>query len=234
MAMPLGVSYTDVLQKLRGTAVEDYAEAATAVAGQAAIETHIKRAWSQLKSMLPSKYRRMIEHVPGEYFQRASESQTTFTLSLETATDNSNLIVYVNYSRSWDIRKRTDGLDANDVTLAGQVVTIADGVAEDSRVIIEYDYDGTSLTPSGDEDDYSMQDMLLNIATFKAGREIFQRTGDGSILPLVEGYGEEASNWLEGLQVGDAGIPVLDDVDLYEDWELPSRGARSIRAVKSS
>lgn len=228
MAMPLGTAYTDILQKLRGTAVADYAEAGTSAAGQTAIETHLKRAWSRVKAQMPSKYSRMLEHVPGEVFRRCSSSQTQFTLSLSNATDNSNLLVYVDYNRSWDDRHRDDAQDSTDVSIAGQVVTLATGVAKDSWVVIEYDWDGADLSPSADGDDYMLKDLVLNIAAFTAGRELFQRTDDGDILAYVQSYGDEASEQLEAVQSGTYGIPLLDNVTLYEDWDLPRRGIRNI------
>jgi len=223
----LGITHTDILQKLRGVVLEDCSRTGTEAAGQTALETHIKTAYAKVKSRLPSRYRRMLYKCPGELFANCAAGTTQFTLSLSNATDGT-VLVYQNFSRAWNTRTRADALTSDEVSLSGQVVTLSSSVADGDRIVIEYDYDGTCLSPSAAEDDWALWLCVANLAAFYAGREAFQWLADGEIPEYIDDYKTDAMEWLEAIQSQDAGIPILDDVVLYEDWDVPARGARSI------
>jgi len=227
----LGTTYEDLLKKLAGLQVEDAGFEDTAVAGQERLEQHIKDGWTYVKQHLPSRYRDMLTHVPGQLFQNIAEGTNQFTLDLADV-DPTSVVAYLNFSRAWDTRTQADAVDVSEVSVAGQVVTLATSLAEDSWLIIEYDYDGTSLTPVAEDDDFTLQKNVLDVAAYYAGRESFQRTGDGDRMQYVLSYLEEVNTWLESLRMGDAGIPVLDNVKLYEDWSTPATGIRNISAVR--
>jgi len=228
----LGTTYEDVLKKLAGLAVEDAGYEDDATEGQERLERHIRDAWTYVKQNLPTRYREMLTHCPGQLFTNIIEGTTEFTLDLADV-DPTSVTVYLDFYRAWDTRTRSDAVEVEEVSVAGQVVTIATAVAEDSWLAIEYDYDGTSLTPVEEDDDYTLQYNVLNIAAYYAGREVFQRTDDGSIMEYVTSYKEDTDSWLEGLRTGDTGIPVLDNVKLYEDWDTPATGIRNISADRS-
>jgi hypothetical protein len=217
-----GVSYTLVRAMCPGLSSTD--------APQATIEDCIKRAYSFIQSHVPYKYRQLLTHVPGEYFSRCTSGQKTFTLGLSKAS-STGLLVWINPYVSKAQLKRADALDTTQWSLTLQVLTLTTGVSEDDRVVVEYDHDGTGLVPSSDTSDRTLYDMLIKRSAYELGALKYQEVGGGELPAYVTTYQTEVDGWLEQVQQGVAGIPMLDDIVLYEDWEGPSRGIYTIGLV---
>jgi hypothetical protein len=126
------------------------------------------------------------------------------------------------------LNRATRDAAEDSVTLTGQVVTI-NSVQEDEWVVIQYDHNGTSFDPDTGGDN-TLQAYFLNLAAWQFAREVFEKVTDGAIIETLQSNFDETEKWMDDVMNGDKGIPILDKVKLYEDWDLPRRGARTISA----
>lgn len=228
----LGATYLDVLKYLRNVDLSDCAEAGTDEAGQAEIERQMKAAWSDIKRRIPSKYREMLTACPGELFARLTSGAQTFTLTMDDATEAS-VFPYHNLRRPWSTRSPADRLNADQYEVTGQTLAIGSGIVGDGDwIVAEYEHNGSVLYPTEDEDDYTLQEQMVKLAAFKVAWTLFIQVEGGEVPEMYLAYRDDIATWIEGLHDGIEGIPVLDNVDLYEDWSAPKSGLGVVKVTR--
>jgi len=182
--------------------------------GPAVVEAAMSHAEALVEARLPDRYRRLLTRVEGEVIVAAATAgQLTAVLGLAAA---DNLVLYANYTGPYADRSPADAMDPSAYELGedGQIVTFSPALTEGTRIVADYDHDladGIGV----------LADLLAEVAAVRLARFVL-----GHRPEWVEALAAEANERLAALAEGRSGVPELDIIRLYDDWERTVAGTR--------
>jgi len=183
--------------------------------GPAAVEAALGHAEALIEAQLPDRYRRLLRRVEGEVLvDAATEGQLTAAVGLPAA---SGLVLYADFAGPYADRSQADAMDpsAYELDEAGEIVTFSPGLAEGTRVLADYE---TSLA----DGIAVLADLAAELAAARLARFVLAHRPE-----WVESLLREGVERLAALADGRCGVPELDTLRLYEDWERAVRGVRA-------
>jgi len=181
--------------------------------GPQIVHRELIRAESLVISKLPERYRRIIERVEGELIVRTAEpGQTAASLGLPPA---GSVTLYRNFTGMLEDLPLADELDPSAWSLDEQAVTFDPPLTEGDRILASYDVAIGPVT--------ILQTVLLDLAAFRVGRMLFGQL-DAATPEWLDSFRDRAEQTLDQIASTGRGIPELDSLSLYEDWQRPNRG----------
>jgi hypothetical protein len=196
--------------------------------GPAQLEACLAQAETDVESLLPDRYRRLLTRVEGEVIvRRADAGQTTATLCGVTspfATSPTDVRLYADYAGDWGDRTGADAMDASAYSVVGRTVTFTSALSEGTQVVAEY---GHSLDAAPAVLKHCVIDIAAHAAAGRAHRD-----HEATEAAWVAEFAARARDRLAGM-AGDRhapprGIPEFDELDLYDDWTRePAAGVRT-------
>jgi len=187
--------------------------------GPERIEEDLAWAESEVASLLPDRYRRLLARVDGEVIvRRADGGQTSATLcgvaSPFTAAP-SGVRLFLNYRGDWADRSEADAMDSADYAVDGCTVTFTGGLSEGDQVVAEYAHD-LSAPPR------VLTDAAIDLAAGRAAQRAHLDHERGEVA-WVAALAEQVRSRLAGLAGAQGttprGIAEFDDLALYADWQ---------------
>ena len=198
-----GATADDVLRRLPG----DLASTSLAT-----VEAAMSDAETRVEAALPERYRRLLSRVEGEVVVRAAtEGQLSAAIGLPVASD---LVLYADYAGPYADRAAADAMDGSAYELdeEGEMVAFSPALGEGTRIVADYD----TTVSSGVR-------VLAELVAALAAAALARRAcyGRPEWLDAIVG---DADARLAVIAHGARGIPELDAIVLYEDWERRTRG----------
>lgn len=184
------------------------------------IEAALADAEARVEAALPERYRRLLRRVEGEIIvPAAAEGQLTAAVGLPQA---SGLALYADYAGPYPDRTIADAMDPAAYRLddSGEFVVFDPGLRAGTRVVADY---GTSLSGGSRS--------LAELVSALAAAALARVAGYGRP-EWVESLARDAADRLDALADGRIGVPDLDALRLYDDWERAPRGIRVGQLVR--
>ncbi len=187
--------------------------------GPSQLELDLAWAESEVVSLLPARYRRLLSRVEGEVVcRRAADGQTTVTLCdipNPFTSAPSNVRLYLNYAGDWHDRRPSDRMAEGDFTVEGRVVTFASSLSDGDTVLAEYDHDLSSPPRL-------LTDATIDLAAYRAAQRAHLDHQGGEVEWVLRFF-KQAHGRLAGVVAGERGIPEFDDLRLWGDWQRQPR-----------
>jgi hypothetical protein len=198
-----GATVDDVLRRLPGD---------LGGVSHAAVEAALSDAEARVEAALPEHYRRLLRRVEGEVIvAAATEGQLSAAIGLPAA---SSLVLYADLAGPYADRTAADAMDPSSYELNGDgdVVTFSPALTEGTRVVADYD---TTLADG--------VRVLAELVVVLAAASLARRAcyGQPEWLDAMVGDGDAR---LTAVAHGVLGLPELDALTLYEDWERRAAG----------
>jgi len=172
------------------------------------------RAESFVVSKLPERYRGLIDRVVGEVVVGcAEEGQSTAVLGLTPA---GTVRLYRNVEGLVEDLGPDDEM-AGGWSLEGRTITFSPGLTRGERVLASYEVTELELPVLGT--------LLMDLATYRVGRKLVGMFERATPEWLVS-FRDRGEGTLEEIFSRGRGIPELDGLRLWEDWERPGGGVR--------
>lgn len=207
-----GATCDDVRRRLPG----DLAQAAPSL-----VEAAMGDAEARVEAALPERYRRLLSRVEGEVIvPSASEGQLTAALGLPAAR---NLVLYADLAGPYPDRTAADEMPPARYQLAesGEYVTFSPALSRGTRVLADYE---TTLADG--------VRVLADLVAVLAAAEVARPATYGRP-EFAQALAREGAERLAALADGRLGVPELDALRLYDDWERTPRGLRCGHLVRS-
>lgn len=182
--------------------------------GPAVAEAAMGQAEARVEARLPDRYRRLLRRVEGDVVvPAATEGQLTAVISLPAA---SGLALYADYAGPYADRTPADAMDASAYGLNddGDIITFSPALVEGTRIVADY---GHTLS----EGIGVLADLVAELAAARLARFVL-----GHQPEWVESLAADAADHLAAVADGRCGIPELDTIQLYDDWERTATGTR--------
>jgi len=182
--------------------------------GPTVVQAALTGAAALVEASLPERYRRLLSRVEGEMLVAdAQASQTTATLGLAGA---SGLVLYDDYTGPYADRSQLDAMSTGLYTLGGdrQTVTFSPALTEGTRIVADYDHDlseGLAVLVA----------LAADLAAARLAAFVLAHQPE-----WVQTLLDQAQARLVALADGSFGVPELDALRLYDDWERTLRGTR--------
>ncbi|HUT35046.1 MAG TPA: hypothetical protein VNE39_16265 [Planctomycetota bacterium] len=207
-----GATADDVLRRLSGSGAQ---------LTISQVEAAMSDAEARIEAALPDRYRRLLSCVEGDVIVRAAtEGQAEAAIGLPAA---AHLVLYADLACPYPDRSAADEMDPSAYTLdeAGEKVAFSPPLSRGTRVVADYE---TTLANGL----CILADMLAVVAT----ADLMQAHCHGQS-DKVEAALRNAAERLAALADGSLGVPELDKLTLYDDWERAPRGVRCGHLVRS-
>ena len=200
-----GATADDVLRRLPG----DLASTSHSV-----VEAAMTDAETRVEAALPDRRRRLLSRVEGEVIVgAATEGQLSAAVALPVA---SSLVLYADYTGPYADRSAADAMDdsAYELDEDGEIVAFSPALAEGTRIVADYD------TTLADGVRVLAELVAVLAAASLARRACYGRPEWAAALTA------DADARLAALTDGRTGIPELDAIRLYDDWDRSATGVR--------
>ena len=207
-----GADKSDVLNRLPGAVESDF--------GSATLLAALDDAEARVEAALPDRVRRLLVRVEGEVLAAgAVPPLASAALSLGAA---SALTLYDGVTGDYADRSPAQRLDPATYALDedGRTVAFDPPLVPRGRLTADYAHtlaDGLAV----------LADLVAELAAARLARYVL-----GHQPAWVEALAAEAQARLDALADARTGIPELDAVPLYDDWERAARGTRCGRLVR--
>ena len=186
------------------------------------VEAAMHDAEARIEAALPDRYRRLLSRVEGEAIVKAAtEGQAEAEIGLPAA---SGLVLYADLACPYPDRSAADAMDPASYELdeAGEKVAFSPPLSRGTRVAADY---ATTLAKG--------LRVLAGLAAELAAAAL-ARPGVYARPEVAESLARSAAEGTSALADGRLGVPELDDLTLYDDWErAPRRGIRAGELVRS-
>ncbi|MBM4036549.1 MAG: hypothetical protein FJ291_32835 [Planctomycetes bacterium] len=207
-----GATADDVLRRLVGSG-------ATLSISQ--VEAAMADAEARVEAALPERYRRLLSRVEGEAIvPAATDGQEEAAIGLPAA---AHLVLYADLACAYPDRSAADAMPPSAYTLdeAGEKVAFSPPLSRGTRVVADYEttFAGGSRILADTLAAIAAADLLLAHCHGQPDK--------------VERALRSAADRLAALADGSLGVPELDGLALYDDWERAPRGLRCGQLVRS-
>jgi len=208
-----GADKSDVLHRLPGAVEDDF--------GEAAILAALDDAEARVEAALPDRVRRLLTRVEGEVL--AAGAVPPLAQAVLTFGAAGGLVLYDGVTGDYADRSPDQRLAPTAYTLGEDRRTLAFDPPLVPRGTLTADYD--AAVAGGPR---VLGDLVAELAAARLARYVL-----GHQPAWVEALAAEATARLDALADGRTGVPELDAVPLYDDWERAPRGTRCGHLVRA-
>jgi hypothetical protein len=168
----------------------------------------IVKVWEdRVLSSLPLKYRKSLNIIHEAISYRSKTKTNIFKTSL-TPKAGTQVKVYINLCRSWEYRS-DDDISKIPYTVSGNTITFDRDLEIGSVIFAEYEHDNAEAFAV-------IKDIIENYIAIEIDKRLIINRSDAGSQRFIH-WQEQSDLYLDKLQKGLVGIPVIDNIDKIDN-----------------